>query len=48
MLHNSLRKLLRALPFQSRFMVAQDVFDVGKFLRFIRLDLQEGVLAIVQ
>ena len=46
--HNSLRKLLQTLPFQNRFIAAQNVFDVRKLLHLIRRELQEGVLTIVQ
>jgi hypothetical protein len=43
--HNSLRKLLQALPFQNRFTVAQSVFDIRNSLRFMKIELQEGVRA---
>jgi len=46
--HNSLRKLLQALPFQNRFIAAQSVFDVRNSLDLMRRELQEGVLTTVQ
>jgi len=46
--HNSLRKLLQALPFQNRFTIAQSVFDVRYLMHLMRRELREGMLTIVQ